>query len=150
MILHHFTPIERVEQILTEGLLPASGSNNMVGGAEVVWLTERTDLVISASDRVVIHERSGRHMTNWLPNPGEGPMARLAVRIPSQNRRLIRYRPRLRKHRRSGMPDPNAGFMDYTPDTHWIYFGQIPPSWIVEVDRDRGAFRGGRGVTWFA
>jgi hypothetical protein len=140
MILYHFTPAERVEQILTEGLLPASDSNNMVGGAEVVWLTERTDLVISASERVVIHERSGRHMTSWLYNPGERPMVRLAIRIPSQNRRLVRYRPWLRKHRRPGMPDPNARYMNYTPDTHWIYFGQIPPSWIVEVDKDHSNF----------
>jgi hypothetical protein len=137
MILYHFTLAELTEQILRDGLLPAVDSNNMVGGAGVVWLTERTDLIISASERAVIYERSGKLISKWLSDPSERPMVRLAVRIPGQNRRLVRYRPWLRKHWRHGMPDPDARFMKYTPDTHWIYFGEIPPSAIIEVDTDR-------------
>jgi hypothetical protein len=38
------------------------------------------------------------------------------------------------------MPDPDAKFMNYTPDTHWIYFGDIPPSRIIGADKDRGNF----------
>ena len=140
MILYHFTLAERTEQILRDGLLPAVDSNNMVGGAEVVWLTERTDLIISASERAVIYERSGKHITKWLSYPSEKPMVRMAVRIPGHNRRLVRYRPWLRMHWRHGMPDPDTRFMKYTPDTHWIYFGEIPPSAITEVDTDRSDF----------
>jgi hypothetical protein len=38
------------KQIGSEDLLPAGDIHNMLGGAEVVWLTERTDLGVTPAE----------------------------------------------------------------------------------------------------
>jgi hypothetical protein len=131
MILYHFTPADLVEQILEDGLLPYHGANNMAGGAEVVWLTERTDTRCTAAETAAMFERSGEVFEHWLFNSTHRNVVRLTVRIPSHDRRLFRYRPWLRKHWRPGMPEHKwTGYGG--GDAHWIYFGEIPPSKIVE------------------
>jgi hypothetical protein len=133
MILYHFTPADLVEQILEDGLLPYHDLRNMLGGAEVVWLTERTDTRCTAADTAGIFEWSGEVMEHWL-SFAQRKVVRLAVRMPSHDRRLFRYRPWLRKHWRPGMPHPDNKYMDFTgANAHWIYFGEIPLSKIVEV-----------------
>ena len=132
MILYQFTPADRVEQILEDGLLPYYDTRNMVGGEEVVWLTERTDTRLTAAETAAVFERTGDVMEHWLSNSTHRNV-RLTVRIPSHDRRLVRYRPWLRKHWRPGMPHPEDKCMDFTKaDAHWIYIGEIPPSKIVE------------------
>ena len=88
MILYHFTLADRAEHILKDGMRPYHDINKMVGGAEVVWLTERTDLSISAAEKAVIFEKSGRLMNAWLSYP-ERRVVRLAVGIRSRDRRLV-------------------------------------------------------------
>jgi hypothetical protein len=141
MILFHFTLADRAEQILTDGLKPAYDGHAMLGGADVVWLTERSVLRISAAERAAVYKRSGEIYRSWLFNTIEDQVVRLSIHVPSHDRRLERYRAWLRKHWRPGMPHPDDTCMDFAHmDAHWIYFGEIPPSSIVAVDRDRSDF----------
>ena len=128
MNLYHFTCADRAQQIAKDGLLPDLDARNMVGGADVVWLTERTDLSITRAESADVYERSGVLMTEWLVI-NSPRRVRLTVRIPTHDRKLFKYRPWLLKHRRPGMPDPYDGL--FLP--HWIYFDMIPPSKIVGV-----------------
>jgi hypothetical protein len=127
MILYHFTTAERAERIAKEGLLPASDISVMVGGAEVVWLTERVDLSATPAETAECFRRSGKRMTQWFVIHDPRPV-RLTVRIPTHDRKLFEHRPWLRKHYRPGMPHHDSCFLP-----HWIYFGVIPTSKIVEV-----------------
>jgi hypothetical protein len=148
MILYHFTLAERAEQILKHGLLHAGDRHNMLGGAEVVWLTEREVLRMSAAKRTAVNERSGQIFRSWLFNTIENEVVRLSVRIPSHDRNLKKYRPWLRKHWRPGMPDPDDSYMDYTrADACWVYFREIPPSKIIEVVNDRSDFSQAEALT---
>lgn len=148
MILHHFTLAERVEQILKEGLLPAGDRYNMLGGAEVVWLTEREVLRMSAAERMAVYERSGQMLRSWLYSEMENEVVRISVRIPSRDRRVERYVPWLRKHWRPGMPNPYDSILRRNGmESHWIYHGEIPPSSICAVDKDRSCFSPAEALT---
>ncbi|SHG79106.1 hypothetical protein [Bradyrhizobium erythrophlei] len=148
MILYHFTRAERAEQILKHGLLPAGDRHNMLGGAEVVWLTEREVLRMSAAERKAVYERSGQILRSWLYSEMEDEVVRLSVRIPSHDRRLERYMPWLRKHWRPGMPNPYDSFWRRNVmEAHWIYDGEIAPSSICAVDKDRSCFSQAEALT---
>jgi hypothetical protein len=142
MILYHFTSADRTKSILTQGLLPQSDRHNMLGGSDVVWLTERTTLCCTPAETSAIFERSGVRMENWLDFSRD--VARLIVRIPSHDRKLAEYVPWLRKHWRRGMPSPDDKCWGFTGGTeHWIYFGSIPPSNIT-LSTDATAARVGK------
>jgi len=147
MILYQ-TIRERAEQILREGLLPAGDRHNMLGGAEVVWLTRRKVLRMTAAERAVVYNRSGQIFRSWLFNTIENEVVRLSVRIPSHDRRLERYVPWLRTHWRPGMPDPYDSILGHNGmQAHWIYHGEIPPSNICAVDIARSCFSQGEALT---
>jgi hypothetical protein len=98
MILYHFTKDSVIDEILTEGLLPSVDVSNMLGGAEVVWLTERTDTRLTDENSNAIFEQTGVQMKHWLElrDPDHDSHVRLTVRIPSADRKLFKYAPWLR------------------------------------------------------
>jgi hypothetical protein len=148
MILHHFTLTDRVDQIMRDGLTPSYDRHEMLGGAEVVWLTEKTVLRATPSERRAIYFRSGQLYRSWMYNTIEDQVSRLSIRIPSHDRKLFKYHLWLRKHSRPGMPYPYDEVMLHNGMTaHWIYFGEIPPSAIVAVDKDRSNFTEAEALT---
>src|SRR5690349_5320890 len=98
MLLYHFTKFETLPAITRDGLIPSEDDPlmPMIGGNKVVWLTEATSTSLSERDRVRMLERTGEPVTEWLPDCP----ARVTVRIPAHDRKLVRYVPWLRKHGR--------------------------------------------------
>jgi hypothetical protein len=68
----------------------------------------------------------------WIKSHTDQPLARFTVRLESNDRKLKRHRPWLRRHLFDGSRDPDDSFVVHVIDTWSIYFGEIPPSKIVE------------------
>ena len=139
MILYHFTLVDRAEHILKRGLLPHDDWRNIVGGERVIWLTEETDTRCTEAESAMIHERTGVVAEDWLGNLADIPVARFKVRIPSHDRKLVRWGAWSRKHPWSGMPDLDDSLFKRAIKSDWIYFGEIPPPKLIEVDVETGA-----------
>jgi hypothetical protein len=133
MILYHFTLADRTEQILEHGLLPRDDRRNIVGGEQVVWLTQQSDTCCSEAESAMFYERTGIAPTHWLLNLADIPVVRFKVRIPSHERKLARWESWSRKHPWVGMPDLDNILFKRSIKNDWIYFGRIAPSKIVEA-----------------
>ena len=72
----------------------------------------------------------------WLMLHHGQPLARFTIRLPSHDRKLKLYGLWLRAnyHRIDGLPDPDSDnlFVRRAMTEWWLYFGDIPPSKIVE------------------
>ena len=87
----------------------------------------------------MIYERTGVVAEDWLGNLADIPVARFKVRIPSHDRKLVRWGAWSRKHPWSGMPDLDDSLFKRAIKSDWIYFGEIPPPKLIEVDVETGA-----------
>ena len=121
MILYHFTAMENVEAIQRDGLralLQGSHDSSTILGTcdkPAVYLTDIP--------------------TTKMFHHGL-PMARFTFRLPSHDRKLKLYGlwRRANYHRIDGLPDPDGDnvIVRRAMTEWWLYFGDIPPSKIVE------------------
>ncbi|HET9537921.1 MAG TPA: hypothetical protein VFP43_21670 [Mesorhizobium sp.] len=121
MILYHFTAMENVEAIQRDGLralLQGSHDSSTILGTcdkPAVYLTDLP--------------------TTEMFHHGL-PMARFTIRLTSHDRKLKLYGLWLRAnyHRIDGLPDPDSDnvIVRRAMTEWWLYFGDIPPSKIVE------------------
>ena len=145
MILYHFTAMENVEAIQRDGLralLQGSHDSSTILGTcdkPAVYLTdipttENTD----AEMRLYRHHATQDSIVSkrWLMLHHGQPLARFTIRLPSHDRKLKLYGLWLRAnyHRIDGLPDPDSDnlFVRRAMTEWWFYFGDIPPSKIVE------------------
>ncbi len=144
MILYHFTAMENVEAIQRDGLrasLQGHDCSTILGACDkpAVYLTdipttENTD----AEMRLYRHHATQDFIVSkrWLMLHHGQPLARFTIRLPSHDRKLKLYGLWLRAnyHRIDGLPDPDSDnlFVRRAMTEWWFYFGDIPPSKIVE------------------
>ena len=144
MILYHFTAMENVEAIQRDGLrasLQGHDCSTILGACDkpAVYLTD-----IPTTENTDAEMRLYRHLATqdpivskrWLMLHYDQPLARFTIRLPSHDRKLKLYGLWLRAnyHRIDGLPDPDSDnlFVRRAMTEWWFYFGDIPPSKIVE------------------
>jgi hypothetical protein len=145
MILYHFTAMENVEAIQRDGLrasLQGSRDSSTILGTcdkPAVYLTdipttENTDAEMGlyrhlATQNPIVSKR-------WLMLHHDQSLVRFTIRLSSHDRKLQLYGLWLRAnyHRIDGLPDPDSNdlFVRRAMTEWWLYFGDIPPSNIVE------------------
>jgi len=136
MILYHFTLADRAARIRRDGLVPAFDRDAMLGGEEVVWLTELTDLRVTPEQRALFLERTGEVFTRWMYDGVESGVVRLSIKMPTRDRKLAGTAHGFASRSVTGCSRWRtpmiASCSNWPWGCHWIYFGIIPPSKIVE------------------
>jgi hypothetical protein len=133
--LYHFTSADCLTLIRERGLLPSEPSINdhdLMDGESVVWLTELADTRMTAAECEQANYHGGDDGNgHWF---GHGkPLARLTLRIPSHDRKLVRYMSWARKHAIEEKLD-NPLFKTRFAQANWIYLGIIAPDKIIACD----------------
>ena len=133
MILYHFTGMENVEAIQRDGLEKWVGPDaDMVGGA-VVWLCDTPTLEATEAEMEWFRQHHPAETfvsKRWFGAHKNEPMARFTIRLPSNDQLLKQYGSWVQGWRR--LPDQDSVVARRMLDTWWVYFGNIPPSKIVE------------------
>jgi hypothetical protein len=136
MLLYHFTPIKNLEAIRRDGLQAWCSSDHMAGLLRrVVWLCDTPTVEFADWELAIFKERCPEKTVRskrWLGTYDSDPLARLTVRLSSDDRKLKKYGPWLRKHQFVNHPDPDDILARRPVETWWIYFGDIAPSKIVD------------------
>jgi hypothetical protein len=151
VILYHFTPMARVEAIQREGL--RAKPHGTLDGSTIlgtfnkpaVYLTDKPTTAETDAGIELYRMELNRHLPTevtivskrWLQSQDNEPLARFTLRLPSHDRKLKQYGRWLRAnhHRIDGLPDPD----DDHPHVRrvmtewWLYFGDIPPSALVQT-----------------
>jgi len=135
MKLYHFTQADYLPSIRESGLLPSEPSISdldLVNGESVVWLTELANTRMTAAEcEQAIASGNEDNDGHWF---GRGkPLARLTLRIPSHDRKLVRYVSWARKHAIEEKLE-NPLFKTRFAQANWIYFGIITPDKIIACD----------------
>lgn len=137
--LYHYTQPANVLLIAVQGLKPFASEHHgfMTGGVPVVWLTQESYIIRTATDN--IRETDGSPVMS-------NAAARLTVHLERHDKRLMRYGDFLRKHKyfvcvddgrgHAFKPDApadpegvieSASFPSWALDQWWVYLGEIPP-----------------------
>ena len=143
MILYHFTALANVEAIQREGLRatrqkPIIGATTFVAaGLSVVYLTDTPTTANTDAEREAIRHGSPEETVvskRWLRYQDSEPLARFMIRLPSSDRKLKQYGRwhHFNRHQVDGLPDPDNIFARRAMASWWLYFGDIPPSKIIE------------------
>jgi hypothetical protein len=137
--LYHYTQPVRVLLIARDGLRPFASKQHgfMTDGIPVVWLTEESYIIRTATD--IIRE------TNGAAPVMSNEAARLTVHLERRDKRLMRYGDFLRKQNHSVLVEDDlclaykrdaaegpegttaASFPSWVLDRWWVYLGDIPP-----------------------
>jgi hypothetical protein len=133
MKLYHFTHADNLPSIRESGLSPSEPSISdldMVNGESVVWLTELSDTPMTAEEREQMIAFCGDDCNgHWI---GHGlPLVRLTLRIPSHDRKLIRYMSWKRRHASDLIVARHTARF---AQANWIYFGTLTPDKIIACD----------------
>ena len=138
MILYHFTAIKNLEAIKRDGLQAWCSDDTayMVGLLRpVVFLCDTPTAEATDWELAIFRERCPEkpvRSKRWLGTYDSEPLARFTVRLSSDDRRLKKYGPWLRKHQFVNHPDTDDILLRHPVETWWIYFGNIAPSRITE------------------
>ena len=142
MLLYHFTAREYLDRIrkagLTKGDVPLSPAEHPNG----VWLTtDKSPSGHGLDDGHVLtdQEREARALVfGYAPPPGAGVPNKRAIRIkvmiPRNDRSLVAWRQWGKKHLDPQWFKTLSKVGGNKDETWFIYFGQIPPDWIVAID----------------
>lgn len=153
MVLFHFTSIDRLDDILREGINRGTVSTSTSERSHGIWLTTDSDpsehglgagAVLSQGAKAAVERRLGRRFADDVAIPDKRAV-RITVIIPSRDKRLVRWLPWAQKR-----CDPayltaliETGGGRSKAKTWYFYREPVPADMIsaIELRNSDGTFR---------